>query len=151
MVGSFDASWSGREVDILFLHIENPSAPSIVRSNMVFGEKTLQIAGIQKAVQSFVSLLLTRRGTSARADLGTDFITAAQQGRIRTNADLQNQTALASSDAVRQVNQQAVRPDERIASAVLLSSAVERQSITLRIRVTTEAGSRAVFLVPIER
>lgn len=151
MVGSFDASWSGREVDILFLYIENPSAPSIVRSNMVFGEKTLQIAGIQKAVQSFVSLLLTRRGTSARADLGTDFITAAQQGRIRTNADLQNQTALASSDAVRQVNQQAVRPDERIASAVLLSSAVERQSITLRIRVTTEAGSRAVFLVPIER
>lgn len=151
MVGTISRSWGGRSVDILFVDIKEPQLWTTKRSRLWFGEKSRIVAGPQLCIQRFVSLLLTRRGTAINPELGSDFLEAAMTGRIRTESSLRDYFALSVSQTIGQVNSQAVRADERMASAVLEDAEVERQRISMRIRLTTEAGDSVTFLAPLER
>jgi len=149
MVGQISRTWEGRAEDLMILDIGQPVPGTTVLDRQRVTQSS--IAGIQSCCQTFALLLLTRRGTASNSTLGTDLLTAVQQQLVRTESDLRNQFALAVSQVVPQVNSQSVNPDERVASALLEGALVERQRITLRIRLTTEAGSNATFLAPIER
>lgn len=151
MVGQIVESWSGREPDLSFLSGDLPVIGPSIPMAMAFGQALKEVAGPQKVVQSFVSLLLTRQGTSTNPDVGCGFMSAVLQGLIRTESDLRNQFSLAVSALTTQLNTGVWRADERLASAVLEGASVDRQRITMRIRITTDAGESVTFLAPVER
>jgi hypothetical protein len=150
LVKSITSDWSDRETDVLFVDIGTPVMSSMRRSRLAFGDTIRVVAGVQKAVQKYVSILFTRLGSSV-APIGTGFMAAVGTGNVRTEADLSSRFQFESNRAIVQANLNAFRADERIRSVVLLKAIVELQRLSLQVRLTTDAGEEAVFLAPVER
>lgn len=151
MVGRIVEEWSGRREDIMFVDIGEPVMGSPRRAPLSFGDKVKVVAGVQKCVQRFLALLLTRRGSAIRQDLGSELLTWVMDQRVRTEVQLRNVFSLSVTQVVGDVNAQALRPDERLANVVLTGVLVERTRIVMKMRLTTEAGFSADFLAPIAR
>lgn len=150
MVGKISTDYTGRTLDILVLDITVRQDGIATGSPLRLPTPAKVCTGVQKTLQAFLTILLTRRGSAVKSTLGTDFMAAAQSGRIRTYSDLRNYYSMASSSAIAQRNAQAARGDERIASASLASGSVDRGCITMKINLLTEAGSSVTFITPVE-
>ena len=138
------------QYDILFLQVDTATlGSSPQRVPLTFGDPVKSITGVQKALQAFLCLLLTKKGGTWNAAAGCDFLAVLEQGLIRTSVDAQNYFARDVPELLAQVNKNAVYSDEILTSAVLESAAVERSRLTLRIRLTTAAGTAVTFQAPI--
>lgn len=159
MTRPYTQSVAGRQLDLEVL--QTAGLPYGTRElGLTFTDtESRAVTGLQKLVQRFVLLLLTRYGDVKYApETGTDFSTAMQNGVVRNPGRLGTVFALAASDAVAQMrNDDAltdsygqIPDDERILSATLLDYEIDPVTLTLRIRfdISSVAGDNGVFVVP---
>lgn len=111
------------------------------------------VAGIQKLVQRVMLVLLTPQGTLLYAPLfGTQFMIQAQQGLWRTVADVQVAFYAARLQVGRQVSNIELDTDpndERYDTMDLLGVTLTGDKITIRVQITSLAGTSYTFLTPI--
>jgi hypothetical protein len=146
--------YTGRLVDLLIFQNTAPAGERQIRLGLTNEVTT----GIQKLVQSFTSLFLTKQGSIPhRLDDGTEFVTAVQLGKIRAESDVKAEFALAV-ERVRQTLTLAadgaeLPDDETFSRAELISFNLDKAAskLFLKVRVVSVAGvGREVFLpVPV--
>jgi hypothetical protein len=148
------ADYQGRTVDLVaYLPRQGVSTTTLAQELASPGNGGQVIAGIQKLVQRFLLELLTERGSMIYLPArGTDLMTKARQGFIRTHLDAQ--AAFAAALLLAQTNLQGEESredptDERFAGAELLEIVAIPGHVQARIRVTSQAGSSAVILAPL--
>lgn len=144
--------YTGRVVDISTASLlATQVSPAAARTPLAFGDPTKVIAGVEKAVQAFVTALFTRQGETWDPDMGCGFLTAVTTGQIRTPIDAANYFSSEVSGILLQINDPEGPDDEYIETAVFLSATVDHVRISLRIQITTRAGTAVTVLVPIEK
>lgn len=117
------------------------------------GDSGMMIAGIEKLAQRVLVTLLTKLGSKLHdVTAGTSFITDAQRGLWRTPADVSQSFYSARLDLRRQI--QAVETandpdDERWGSLELAGVTVSNGNVTLRLALSSLAGTEYTFLTPI--
>lgn len=144
--------YAGRKVDLLIFQGAAPEGRQAIRLGLTNEVTT----GIQKLVQSFALLFLTKRGSIPNVpDLGTEFITAMQQGQIRDEASVKSEFALAK-ERVRQTlalaaNEMDLPDDEIFEDAELESFVLDKASskLSLTVRVSSVAGEARVVFLPV--
>lgn len=141
--------YTGRQIDLMSMRVDLERA-GIQRAPLGFYYPPKFITGVQQAVQAYVSLLLTRKGTAAPSNRGTDFLLYMTTRNPRTEAQIRNYFMLSSADAMKQVNEEAISEDERIASVTLLAAVLTSGSVSLRLRLVTEAGESSLVHLPLE-
>lgn len=148
--------YSGRKVDLFIF--QDAALTGDKKLYLGFGTAGEMITGIEKLMQSFLSLFLTRLGTiPSNPTLGTDFVTSMQQGRILDDGDVISEFSLAVEQVRRTLalvaEQETLPADETFASAVLDSFDLDEANskLTMKVRVSSAAGiSRTVYLpVPV--
>ena len=150
MPTALSRDYTGRQVDLVSLDCPVTGLPSgKLVSQLHFPNPVTVVSGVQKSVQSFVSLLFTVKGSAANTSLGCGFLSAAQQGLIRTEQDLRNYYAIELADLLQQVNRTVILDDERVVAADLISTQVDPGRISMTINFTTAAGSQLKLLVPV--
>ena len=149
-------TWQGRTYDLLALQAE-PDRPGAQQARMVLvepGQHTGRVAtGLQKLAQRVLLELLTDRGSLAYLpEAGTDLLREVRSGRVRflSDAIALASRALAQVLARLQGEQLAEDPqEEQLQDLELLSVQIQRDSLTLRVQLTTAAGSARELIVPI--
>jgi len=146
--------FTGRSVDLLvFQGVKAAGEQSI---ELAFGEAGEIVTGIQKLVQSFTTLFLTRLGSVPyNEELGSEFVTAMQRSRIRDESDVRSEFAL----AVEQVRQVLVADaeendppdDETFDSAELVNFELDSAAslLSLVVRVNSVAGTSRQVILPV--
>lgn len=145
-------NYTGRSVDLFIFQGALPAGEKQI--SLGFGTAGEVITGIQKLVQSFTTLFLTRLGSvKYNSLLGSSFITSIQQGSIRNESDVRTEFALAVENVrnVLAADAEINNPpnDETYESAELKSFELNKSAslLMLRVRVNSVAGeSREVFL-----
>jgi hypothetical protein len=117
-----------------------------------------RVCGMQKMLQRYATTLLTQKGSARHAgEYGTDLTGAATRGEIINRSAVLLYFALANSAALAQMRREDAdplmgpqRPDERVKSATLEDYAVDLSAarLYLKIRLESEAGADAVFILP---
>lgn len=148
----------GRSFDFLAFQVILPAYRG--RENLLIQELTTSdgmgaiIAGVQKAVQRFLIVFLTKKGSVVSApDEGTTFMIEAQQGLWRTVADVEQAFYSARLDAVRQITSietDADPLDERFGDVVLNGVTLNGDSVSISITYTTLDGFSYTYLTPLE-
>jgi hypothetical protein len=118
-----------------------------------FSAQGATVSGEQKVAQEFVNFFLTQLGTvRGLATYGTDFVFDASIGAIRTESDIVLQFGQASSlfrEFISSRLEGTESDDEVFDKAELLSFVQEEGKLTLRVRVTTEAGGTEEVEIPV--
>lgn len=144
--------YTGRLVDISTAVLAaSQVSPSPARTPMSFGQPTKVVAGVEKAIQAFITSLFTRQGEAWDPSMGCGFLSALVSGQIRTPIDAANYFSSEVSGILLQINDADGPDDEYIETAVFLSAVVEYTRISMRIQITTRAGTAVTVLVPIEK
>lgn len=110
------------------------------------------VGGPQKAIQRFVTLLLTASGSSYfDPDRGTAFMPALRNGAIRTDEDLAAYFGLAVSDVLAYLRDRTLDDpaDEVITSVRPRSVAVSNGGAVIVADVVFLAGNRVVVTLPV--
>lgn len=117
------------------------------------GDGGALIAGVEKLAQKILLVLLTKAGsrTYAAAE-GTAFMIEAERGSWRTPADVAMSFVTARLQVARQcrLSEAADDPlDERYASLVLDGVTLSAGTASLRMTLTSAAGTAYSFITPI--
>jgi len=149
------ADFVGRTADLLafqgsFPHVrEQLVQMTLVRS----GEGGFLCTGVQKLAQRLLLVLLTKKGSMRYLPaFGTAFMIRAERGIWRTQSDVMMAFTAAKLDLVRQMREQESDddpPDERLAMVNLIGIGLNADSVSLRISVTTQAGTNYQFIAPV--
>jgi len=110
------------------------------------------IAGLEKAIQRWVTLFLTPVGSVTTSPLvGSSFIPAIQSGTLQNTADLESAFAAASAQVREQLPVTASMKDDEIIDTVELmdGSWVRPPRIFLQVKIVTRAGSSRLITVPV--
>ena len=157
---SMSEDYTGRQVDLEILqHIAIPSGASELSLTATRGESR-KVAGIQKAIQRYVHLLLNPdAGRMFHADGGNDMVTALVRGTVSNLGYMGHLFALANAavlDEMRRADYNTevygeVPADERIERVDLHGISLDRatSTISLSLEFYTEAGSDYTYIVPI--
>lgn len=117
------------------------------------GDGGALVAGIEKLAQKVLLILLTKTGSRKYAAAeGTAFMIDAARGWWRTPADVEQSFYAARLDVARQCRASeadADPPDERWGALDLSGVAVSAGAVTLRLTLTSAAGSAYTFLAPV--
>ena len=153
------AAYRGRRVDLAAFRGLAAAAPGLAGARPLAhqlvrpGDGGRLVAGVEKLAQRVLLVLLTRRGSRRYAPAeGTAFMADAASGRWRTVADVTASFYSARLDVVRQCRAAESAddpPDERLRGLDLEGVVLSGDKVTLRLRLTTEAGSGYTFLTPI--
>lgn len=147
--------YTGRSVDLLIFQGLTPAGDAQV--GLGFGDTGEIVTGIQKLSQSFTSIFLTDVGSIHHdSSVGTSFIEAMRQGRLKDEADLKSEFLLAAEN-VRQQLALAIDPakpppaDETFVSATLRSFDMDRgaSKITLFVVLLSAAGESREVIMPV--
>lgn len=120
--------------------------------NLEFGSPAYVCTGVQKALQTFLILLLTDRGSVASdPQRGTTLLQAVNAGFVRDENLLRAQFLFAVLDIREyvQLNLQNAPADEKFASAELLSWLTTGDTLIMKVRVFTEAGDSVTYTASI--
>ena len=151
-------NYTNRTVD--YFIFQDASVSGHPQIHLLLGDETggQVCTGVQKVSQTFTSMLLTRTGTLlADATYGTEFMSKAQAGMIRTDSDIK-MVFDGSAELVRrkmrtEATAKNLPTDERLAKVELTSFSLDKgaSKLTLVAKLTTDAGdSRTIFLpVPV--
>lgn len=153
--------YTGRTVDMEFLQTEHGDLGELELSlTSTLGGVSRRVAGVQKAVQRYVALLLTTSDSVRFPEAETN--TMLSELRAGTVSDmgymrhLFNTASAAALDIIRRDDYNTTRfgpqaEDEKIASVDLanISISYESSTISLSLVFRTEAGSDYAFVVPV--
>lgn len=149
------AQYVGRTADLLVFHGNFPDQGEQLVEQTLAPESTggFLCTGVQKLAQRVLLILLTKKG-SMRFDpeYGTIFMLLAEAGGFRTVTDVEQAFYGAKLDLLRQlkaVEEDDDPLDERIRDLILLGITLAPGSVSLRIQMTTQAGSTHQFIGPI--
>ena len=151
--------YSGRTVDLLLLKtvLDVPVAKKRVEIDVsnVSGEPMI-VSGIEKLVQRFAIAFINAAGSTMFAERhGTDIIPSVANGLVYNMATLEAAAAEANMLAERQIkaaDKDMESPaDERLSASevVDLEFSRERSYAMISIRLTSEAGSSYVYIIPV--
>jgi hypothetical protein len=143
-----------RRVDVLAFQGATPQGSRLLTQALAPpGGAGLICAGIQKLAQRFLLELLTERGSMPFAQQrGTELISRARLGYLRTQLDVFAATSSAISDAQQNLWDEESDndpEDESFASAELLAVTSLPGYASLTIRVTSRAGTSRDVLTPL--
>ena len=154
--------YTGRQIDVELLQtvIKPVEVLQVSLSTIVTPAK--MVTGIQKLVQRYALLLLTNIGdVNFAQDQGGDLLRMVLGGYVQDLGQLQFAFASANTAVVRMLSDDdlnadafgAAPDDERISSAMLLDSTVDKATSTafLRIQIVSQAGSDFTFVLPVTR
>jgi hypothetical protein len=146
--------YSGRKTDLFIL--QGARAEGEQQLYLGFGDAGEEITGIEKLVQSFLTLFLARTGTvPSRPEVGSDFVTAMQQGRILDDGQVISEFAAAAEQVKSLLLSEAeannLSDDETVSRIVLQSFDLDRTNskLTLTVRVESVAGTSRVVYLPV--
>ena len=112
-----------------------------------------QVCGVQRAVNQFVNLLLTERGSVLADPLrGTDFMALLRTGQLYSEAEVTEQFKLASSEVLDYISAQTVDElpdDERLVEAQLLWVTLSPPSLVVGVKLVTAAGNARTVILPL--
>jgi hypothetical protein len=146
-------NYSGRKVDLLIF--QNPDyTGKNVQVTLDFGSPSKITTGIQKAVQRWTILFLTRRGSAlGDPELGTDFMTKLLKQQLPDDLAIQNEFAIAARDITDYLiatSSSTIPDDELIIGATLLDGwNLSKTMLKLRIGLTSRAGTAYTVVVPV--
>jgi hypothetical protein len=157
-IANVTTDYTGRKKDINLFEL--PDATKVDAQTVLpkFGKNARFCAGVQKLIQKYAIILLTNVNSQTNyPDFGTDFMYTLKAGispvdKLRA-AQIFN---LASYDAVKtlknyQIDHPEIPLDERIALAKLSSITLYGGLVSFDVSITTEAGSKIDFLVPLPK
>ena len=122
------------------------------RIDLSFGDEGEMVTGPQKLSQWFLVAFLTEKGSiNGDDEFGTDFMTRARQGVIRTDTDVELYFNLAVRDFLdyQAANLLVEEDDEILTQAELLSFTLQARELQMRIQLTTAAGTSREVVLPI--
>lgn len=149
-------NYTGRTID--YLIFQGVAATGQQQVSLELGDETggQVCTGVQKVSQTFTSMLLTKVGTLlADSEYGTEFMTKAQSGMFRTDADVKTAFSGAAELVRRKMRQEAAANnlpnDERLARVELTSISLDRgaSKLTLAAQLITDAGSTRTVYLPV--
>lgn len=133
--------------------MQGASALGDVRIALSFGDQGALVTGVQKAAQFFTLAFLTEKGTVlGDAAFGTDFMTNARMGVIRTDDDVPAYFNIAARDILdyQSDNLLAGTPDDEVLDTIeLVSYTLEDLRLWMKVRLTTLAGTAREVILPI--
>jgi hypothetical protein len=123
-------------------------------SQTLFANSGEVCTGIQKLAQRWVLEFLTQQGSMRfLPDRGCTFLTDFYAGRLRTELDVQ-QTFLAADLTLRSQfaleESEDMPADERYDYATLTDTTVTATKVTLRVQITSKAGTARAVILPID-
>ena len=151
------ADYRNRRADVLAFR---PLFPHLVGRDQILAQELVRpgdggalIAGIEKLTQKVLLILLTKVGSRKYANTeGTTFMLEAERGYWRTPADVSQAFYSARLDTSRQCQEteSADDPlDERWGSLELDGVTLSGDHVSLRLSLTSAAGTSYSFLTPI--
>jgi hypothetical protein len=148
------ADYEGRTVDLAaFVRVETRRGQFMLQSLASGKSGGFVVAGIQKLAQRFLLKLLNDAGSTFwDSEDGCAFLQDARRGRWRTVADVQQSFASALLDVKRQLLAEETDDDpndERFSSASLTNVVIGDLSVSVRVSLTSLAGTTYAFLTPI--
>lgn len=119
------------------------------------GEQVKVVAGIQKALQHWLVIFMTRRGTVlSDPTYGTSFLPSIQRSNLSNDARIRELFGTALNEInnwMRSNVATAGVPDDEIVTQVELQSFSKDQgTLTMTLKFTTKAGIEMEYLVPVE-
>lgn len=144
-------NYAGRSVDLLIFQGVQPVGEA--RINLGLGAAGSICTGVQKAVQTFVLLFLTDKGSVAGEEArGTDFLQGLRTGFIHDDASLESAFRFAVMDVLNYDSEN--RPeetpdDEALEDVELVSYDLQPGYLNLTCRVVTLAGESREVIIPI--
>ena len=135
--------------DLLIMQGISPTTGEV---SLEFGNPAFVCTGVQKALQTFLILLLTERGSVESDPLrGTTMLSAVNAGYVRDENLLRAQFLFAVLDIQEYVqnNLANAAPEERFASAELLSWLTTGDTLIMKVRVFTAAGDSVTYTASI--
>jgi len=151
---TFSHDYTGRQVDVLAFDGASPSGEVLLQQVMAQPYQGGKVtAGIQKLAQRFLLCLLTEKGSCPwDVTWGTYFMTEAHLGRFQTPLDVYGAFSQALTEIQTQltaVESETDPVDERFASAVIDSVAVEADVSKVYVTLWSRAGRDRAVLVSI--
>lgn len=152
--------YTGRQVDLEFLQTVANPAGSIEMSVTAADGASRRVAGMQKAVQRYVALLLTP-SSSRRFPASSDnmLLSELSLGRVSDTGYLRHLFNMASSAAIDEMKKDDYNTtlfgdqadDERIAEVELDGMTIDYATSTLGLSLTfrTEAGEDYAYVIPV--
>ena len=152
--------YSGKQVDLEFLQTVREPVDAVELSMSAVRGPSRRVAGIQKAIQRYVALLLTPSASVPFSDDDGNVLYAALSagsvsnlGYLRHLFNMANAVAL---DIMRRDDYNITQfgaqpPDERVESVSLSGMAIDHATSTLSLSLTfrTAAGSDYSYILPI--
>lgn len=146
-------AYDSRVFDVLAFRGAKSTGDILLTQSLFDAEAGGEICtGVQKLAQRWALEFLTQRGSMGfhMAARGTQFMTWAIAGRLRTEYDVQTYFGFAANQAkVNLLNEETadMHPEERFESAVLDRIEIAENGFALYVTITSQAGdSRAVIL-----
>lgn len=149
------SDYARRRFDLLALQGASTLAPVILQQTLFGPQNAGQVCtGVQKLAQRWVLEFLTALGSMPfhMQTRGTDFVTQLQQGRLRTEYDVQSQFSFAELQIRQNLHNEdtADMPlDEQLARAELTELTISNLGIQLSITVVSRAGTSRAVILPI--
>lgn len=149
------AEYVGRTVDVLAYTGASPDGERLLTQSLASNGGGGQVCtGLQKLSQRFAIMLLTEKGTVPYLpDRGSDFMTQARLGRLRTQVDVMSSFSAAMIDVLANMKAEETTndpDDERIDTADLLSVAVSPGFASITVQVSSRAGGTTSFIMPLD-
>lgn len=155
----YTINYSGRLVDLELL--TGVTVPEDIVKVDIATDTTAPklVTGVQKAVQQYVNLLLSELGTKRfEPNVGGTIFSSIQRGRINSKGYMAhvfneanfNALSVLKSDLA-SISYEQVPADERILTVDLINIDLDFQtaSIRLDLDITTEAGNKYTYIVPV--
>lgn len=152
--------YNGRLVDLEYLQtISKPSGSYDVTQSIAISSPKI-VTGIQKLVQRYAIIMLTRLGDVYLApNKGTGFLDRIARGGGRSRGHILQTFAFANIDVIRQLREDdgntdtygEIPADEQIRRAELLDYSVDFTTSTLSLTVFIEsnAGESFTYVIPV--
>lgn len=141
-------NYAGRDVDLLIF--QGLSTQKETRVEMALGNEVC--SGIQKVAQTFAILFLTDKGSQPwDPTRGTNFMSSLRNNRIRDDNMLQAQFQFALLDIFDYLEGRTnddTPDDEVLTGAELLSWDLRPTSLSIRVKLTTLAGTSRTYVIP---
>lgn len=154
-ISNFTTDYTGRKKDISIAYGINPKSDARQTVILQFGKISSYCAGIQKLVQRYMVYFMTMLGTqNSYPTFGTNFLKNVTQGNVKTREDLIHEFNFANLAVLSTFKDyQKIHPempiDEQISTASLSNISSSGGSVSLDIRIVSNAGDTVTFLMPL--
>lgn len=148
------ADYVGRLVDVsLFQGVAEGRGNPLEMALLAVNEGGRAVAGTAKLAQRFFLEFMTEQGSIPQAPLrGSTFMYAARTGQLRTTSEAEQQFYLALDEITDNLigeEEESIPDDEAFSAAELEEISLAAGYLTLRVRLTSVAGSSREVILPI--